>query len=146
MICKAEPSIPRLVAKIEEIALAKGVTSAQLAPAWLCVQSDSMNAEAVTIPGTRKRTRLAENVAAVSIALTAEEIGTLEPLAAGVKGIAVRADRCNARSMTAHCIWLKRPVQDPMADFASMPRMSAFFAMTILAMDSPLPNHIVHSA
>jgi aryl-alcohol dehydrogenase-like predicted oxidoreductase len=79
----------RLVAKIEEIALARGVTSAQLALAWLYAQSESMNAKMVPIPGTRKRTRLAENVAAVSISLTDEEMGTLEPLAAAVKGIAV---------------------------------------------------------
>jgi aryl-alcohol dehydrogenase-like predicted oxidoreductase len=79
----------RLVAKIEEIALARGVTSAQLALAWLYAQSESMNAKTVPIPGTRKRTRLAENVAAVSIVLSAEEMGTLEPLAAAVKGIAV---------------------------------------------------------
>jgi aryl-alcohol dehydrogenase-like predicted oxidoreductase len=79
----------RLVVKIEEIALARGVTSAQLALAWLYAQSESINAKTVPIPGTRKRTRLAENVAAVSITLTAEEMGTLEPLAAAVKGIAV---------------------------------------------------------
>lgn len=57
----------RLVAKIEEIAAAKGVTSAQLALAWLYAQSERLNAKAVPIPGTRMRTRLEENLAAVSI-------------------------------------------------------------------------------
>jgi aryl-alcohol dehydrogenase-like predicted oxidoreductase len=79
----------RLVAKIEEIASAKGVTSAQLALAWLYAQSQSLNAKTVPIPGTRRSTRLEENVAAVSIVLTAEEIRMLEPLAAAVQGIAV---------------------------------------------------------
>lgn len=79
----------RLVAKIEEIASAKGVTSAQLALAWLSAQSEALNAKTVPIPGTRKRTRLEENVAAVSISLSGGEIDMLEPLAAAVQGIAV---------------------------------------------------------
>lgn len=79
----------RLVAKIEEIAASRGVTAAQLALAWLYAQSSGLNAKTVPIPGTRKRARLAENVAGLSIELTCEEIGMLEPLAAAVQGIAV---------------------------------------------------------
>lgn len=79
----------RLVAKIEETASAKGVTAAQLALAWLYAKSSSLNAKTVPIPGTRKRTRLVENIAAVSIELTNDEIAMLEPLAAAVQGIAV---------------------------------------------------------
>jgi aryl-alcohol dehydrogenase-like predicted oxidoreductase len=79
----------RLVAKIEEIASAKGVTSAQLALAWLYAQSVRLGAKTVPIPGTRKRTRLAENVTAVSIKLSADEMDMLEPLAFAVQGIAV---------------------------------------------------------
>lgn len=79
----------RLVAKIEEIASDKGVTSAQLALAWLYAQSSTFGAKTIPIPGTRKRPRLEENVAAVSIALTAEEMSMLDPLAAAVQGIAV---------------------------------------------------------
>ncbi len=79
----------RLVAKIEEIASAKGVTSAQIALAWLYTQSGKLKAKTVPIPGTRKRARLEENVSAVPIALTAEEMEALEPLAAAVQGIAV---------------------------------------------------------
>jgi aryl-alcohol dehydrogenase-like predicted oxidoreductase len=79
----------RLVAKIEEIASARGVTSAQLAIAWLHTQSGKLDAKTVPIPGTRKRTRLEENVSAASITLTLEETSALEPLAAAVQGIAV---------------------------------------------------------
>lgn len=79
----------RLVARIEEIASAKGVTSAQLALAWLYAKSETLNVKAVPIPGTRKRTRLEENAAAVSITLTAEETQMLEPFAAAVQGVAV---------------------------------------------------------
>lgn len=78
-----------LVAKIEEIAAAKGVTSAQLALAWLYAQSRRLNAKTVPIPGTRKRNRLAENVAATEIILTVQEMDMLEPLAAAVQGVAV---------------------------------------------------------
>lgn len=79
----------RLVAKIDEIASAKGVTAAQLALAWLYAQSSALNVKTVPIPGTRKRTRLEENVAAVSIVLTVEEMNMLEPFAAAVQGVAV---------------------------------------------------------
>ncbi|NTE87776.1 aldo/keto reductase [Agrobacterium rubi] len=79
----------RLVARIEETASAKGVTSAQLALAWLYAKSETLNVKAVPIPGTRKRTRLEENAAAVSITLTAEETQMLEPFAAAVQGVAV---------------------------------------------------------
>ncbi|NRP90032.1 aldo/keto reductase [Rhizobium sp. SG570] len=79
----------RLVAKIEEIASAKGITPAQLVLAWLCARLRTLNAKAVPVPETRKRPLLEENVAAVSITLTEQEMTTLEPLAAAVRGVAV---------------------------------------------------------
>lgn len=79
----------RLVAGIEEIASARGVTSAQLALAWLYAQSTALNAKAVPIPGTRRRARLEENMAAASLTLAAREMAALEPLAAAVRGISV---------------------------------------------------------
>jgi aryl-alcohol dehydrogenase-like predicted oxidoreductase len=79
----------RLVAKIEEIAAGKDTTPAQLALAWLYAQSGTLNAKTVPIPGTRKRNRLVENVAAASISLSTEEMAMLEPLAAAVQGVAV---------------------------------------------------------
>lgn len=79
----------RLVAKIEQIAATKGVTSAQFALAWLYDQSERLNVKTIPIPGTRRRTRLEENLAAVSIRLSEGEINMLEPLAAAVQGVAV---------------------------------------------------------
>jgi len=79
----------RLVAMVEEIAAARGVTPAQLALAWLHTRSAELNAKTVPIPGTRKRNRLEENVAAASIPLTSDEMGRLQPLAAAVQGVAV---------------------------------------------------------
>jgi aryl-alcohol dehydrogenase-like predicted oxidoreductase len=78
-----------LVAKIEDIAAARGVSAAQIALAWLYAQSRKLQVNAVPIPGTRKRSRLVENVAAASIILTAAEMEALAPLASAVQGITV---------------------------------------------------------
>ena len=56
----------RLVAKIEDIAAHLGVTPAQLALAWLLARAGELGVRAVPIPGTRKRSRLEENLAAAS--------------------------------------------------------------------------------
>ncbi len=78
-----------LVAKIEDIAEARGVSVAQIALAWLYAQSRKLKVKTVPIPGTRKRSRLLENVAAASITLTVPEMEALAPLASAVQGIAV---------------------------------------------------------
>lgn len=79
----------RLVARIEDIASARGVSAAQIALAWLYAQSRKLNVKTVPIPGTRKRSRLLENVAAASMRLTAPEMEALAPLASAVRGITV---------------------------------------------------------
>ncbi len=58
-----------LVHEVEAIAKRHGVTAAQLALAWLLGRS----ANIVPIPGTRRITRLDENVAALKLILTKEE-------------------------------------------------------------------------
>lgn len=65
----------QLVERIGEIAEAKGVKPSQLAIAW------TMNAGTVPIPGTRRVKYLEENVAAVEIALTRDELNALEQAA-----------------------------------------------------------------
>jgi aryl-alcohol dehydrogenase-like predicted oxidoreductase len=63
------------------IAEAKGVTPSQLALAWVLAQGDDV----VPIPGTRRIANLEENVAAVDIELTPEELAAIEQAApAGV--------------------------------------------------------------
>ena len=79
----------RLVARIEDIASARGVSAAQIALAWLYAQSRKLKVKTVPIPGTRKRSRLQENVAAASMILTVPEMEALAPLAAAVEGINV---------------------------------------------------------
>ncbi|GGM88984.1 oxidoreductase [Thermopolyspora flexuosa] len=63
-----------LVAKVRELAEAKGVTPGQLALAWVLAQGDDI----VPIPGTKRVTYLEENVAAASITLTEEDLAALE--------------------------------------------------------------------
>ena len=57
----------RLVERVEVIAEVKGATTAQVALAWLLAEG------VVPIPGTRHRSRLDENIAAVDLDLTADD-------------------------------------------------------------------------
>ena len=73
-----------LVRKVEEIAGEKHCTPAQLALAWLLAQGEDI----VPIPGTKRRSRLEENVGALSVTLTPAELRRLEAVApkGGVAG------------------------------------------------------------
>jgi aryl-alcohol dehydrogenase-like predicted oxidoreductase len=62
-----------LVEAVKTLASAKGCTPAQLALAWVLAQGDDI----VPIPGTKRRDRLAENLAAVTLTLTKNELDTL---------------------------------------------------------------------
>lgn len=64
----------RLVKALTAIATAKGVTPAQLALAWVLSRGDDV----VPIPGTRKISRLEENVAATEIELSADDLAAIE--------------------------------------------------------------------
>lgn len=79
----------QLVERIEELASARGVSPAQIALAWLYAQGRSLQVKTVPIPGTRKRERLLQNVAAASIMLTSSEMEALAPLASEVQGVTV---------------------------------------------------------
>ncbi|MFO0910864.1 MAG: aldo/keto reductase [Isosphaeraceae bacterium] len=59
-----------LVERVKEIAVTKHATPAQLALAWLLAQEVGV----VPIPGTKRRKNLEENVAAVDIHLTPEDL------------------------------------------------------------------------
>jgi aryl-alcohol dehydrogenase-like predicted oxidoreductase len=59
-----------MVRRVEEIAQKKGCTPAQLALAWVLAQGEDV----IPIPGTKRRSYLEENVAAVNITLTAEDM------------------------------------------------------------------------
>jgi aryl-alcohol dehydrogenase-like predicted oxidoreductase len=65
---------------LREIAGRKGATPAQIALAWLLAQKPWI----VPIPGTTKLTRLDENIGAVSIELTSEELRDIDRAAAAI--------------------------------------------------------------
>jgi aryl-alcohol dehydrogenase-like predicted oxidoreductase len=58
------------IEQLTELARGKGATVTQLALAWLLAQGDDI----VPIPGTRSPDRLAENVGAAEVKLTAEDL------------------------------------------------------------------------
>ena len=76
------------------MAQAKSCTPAQLALAWLLARGPDI----VPIPGTKKRTRLEENVASLSVTLSPTELEHIEALAP--KGVAVGA-RYHEQAMRA---------------------------------------------
>jgi aryl-alcohol dehydrogenase-like predicted oxidoreductase len=59
-----------LVERITEIAGEKGITPAQLALAWVLAQGDDI----VSIPGTKHRTYLEQNIGALDVALTEKDL------------------------------------------------------------------------
>ena len=70
-----------LVRRVEEIARQKNCTASQLALAWVPAQGDDI----VPIPGTKRRKYLEENVAALAVTLTREDLLYIDevfPLAA----------------------------------------------------------------
>jgi aryl-alcohol dehydrogenase-like predicted oxidoreductase len=63
-----------LLHQVEEIAKAKGCKASQLALAWVLAQGDDI----VPIPGTKRRQYLEENVGAIDIKLTAEDLRRMD--------------------------------------------------------------------
>jgi aryl-alcohol dehydrogenase-like predicted oxidoreductase len=71
----------QLVDRVKEMATEKGCTVGQLALAWLLAQGEDI----VPIPGTKKRSRLEENLGAIDVTLSANDLSRLDELApAGV--------------------------------------------------------------
>ncbi|WP_435861161.1 aldo/keto reductase [Streptomyces morookaense] len=64
------------VAALTELASSKGITTAQLALAWLLAQGDDI----VPIPGTRSPERLAENIGATGVTLTAHDLARIKEI------------------------------------------------------------------
>jgi aryl-alcohol dehydrogenase-like predicted oxidoreductase len=63
-----------LVGIVEQLAITKGCTPGQLALAWVLARGEDI----VPIPGTKRRIYLEENLAAVDVKLTAEDIAWLD--------------------------------------------------------------------
>ena len=66
-----------LVEHLTGVARQKGVTAGQLALAWVLSRGDDI----IPIPGTKRRSYLEENAAAVDIALSADELARIDAIA-----------------------------------------------------------------
>ena len=66
-----------LVARVEAIAKEKNCTPSQLALAWLLAQGDDI----IPIPGTKRRTYLEENVSALNVKLTPDDLRRIDEVA-----------------------------------------------------------------
>ena len=63
--------------RVEEIAREKKCTPSQLALAWLLAQGDDI----IPIPGTKRRKYLEENVGALKVKLTPEDLRRIDEVA-----------------------------------------------------------------
>jgi aryl-alcohol dehydrogenase-like predicted oxidoreductase len=75
-----------IVDAVRSVADAKGVAPAQIALAWVYAQQDTLGVPVVPIPGTKRVRWLEQNVAALDITLTPEELAILDALASQVVG------------------------------------------------------------
>jgi len=75
-----------IAAAVREVAEAKGVTPAQVALAWVHAQGERLAVPVVPIPGTKRVSWLEQNVAALDVTLTADELAVLDPLGDQVVG------------------------------------------------------------
>ncbi|MER6089503.1 aldo/keto reductase [Streptomyces bluensis] len=75
-----------LLEPVRTVAEAHGASPGQIALAWVQQQARVHDLPVVPIPGTRRPSRVEENVAATRIVLTDEELALLEPIAAKVAG------------------------------------------------------------
>ncbi|MEU0069964.1 aldo/keto reductase [Streptomyces sp. NPDC006332] len=75
-----------LLEPLRAVAEARGASLGQIALAWVQQQAAVHDLPVIPIPGTRKVSRIEENVTAVDIRLTEEELALLEPIAAKVAG------------------------------------------------------------
>ena len=69
----------RAASAVRDLARGKGATAGQVALAWLLHRGDDI----VPIPGTKRRSFLEENVGALHLRLTAEDMATLEAFLPG---------------------------------------------------------------
>jgi aryl-alcohol dehydrogenase-like predicted oxidoreductase len=70
-----------IVALLQQMARRKNATPAQIALAWLLAQKPFI----VPIPGTRRLDRVAENVGAATVDLSAAELAKIEAVASSIK-------------------------------------------------------------
>ncbi len=83
-----------VVERVVELSKSHGCTPSQLALAWVLSRGDDV----VAIPGTKRRTYLRENVSALEVSLTENELASIEEIAP--KGVA-QGDRYPEQFMSS---------------------------------------------
>jgi len=76
----------KLVDALKELAEKKGCTSGQLALAWVLAQGNDF----ITIPGTKKEKYLRENMGALDVQLTTEDLAVIDELTQKIKAVGAR--------------------------------------------------------
>ena len=71
---------------VRSVADAHGVAPAQVALAWVYAQADRLDVTMAPIPGTKRIKWLEQNVAALDVTLSSDELALLDPLASQVVG------------------------------------------------------------
>jgi aryl-alcohol dehydrogenase-like predicted oxidoreductase len=63
----------KLVKKLSEFANEKGISTSQLVLAWLLAQGDDI----IPIPGTKKQKYIEQNIQAIDVELSVEDLSTI---------------------------------------------------------------------
>jgi aryl-alcohol dehydrogenase-like predicted oxidoreductase len=71
---------------VRKVADTKGVAPAQVALAWVYAQQDRLGVPVAPIPGTKRIKWLEQNIAALDVSLSPDDLALLDPLAAQVAG------------------------------------------------------------
>jgi aryl-alcohol dehydrogenase-like predicted oxidoreductase len=75
-----------IAATVRKVAEARGVAPAQVAIAWVYAQQERLGVNVAAIPGTKRIKWLEQNIAAMDLTLTPEELSVLDPLGTQVTG------------------------------------------------------------
>lgn len=76
----------QVVATVAAVAAKVGVSNAQVALAWLLQKAKQLGVACVPIPGSRKSSRMIENLGANNVELTPEQMALLDQIADQVQG------------------------------------------------------------
>jgi len=71
---------------VKSVAEQQGATPAQVALAWLRFRADALGVASVPIPGTRRASRVEENLGSLSVTLTPEQLTALDAAGAAASG------------------------------------------------------------
>jgi aryl-alcohol dehydrogenase-like predicted oxidoreductase len=71
---------------VKVVAAQQDATPAQVALAWLRYRAEALGVASSPIPGTRRAARVEENLGSLSVALTPEQLDTLDAAGATVSG------------------------------------------------------------